>query len=262
MLRTVINMPKGVYIHKKGYKHSNETKHKISLAISKAKKGCKLSEQHRKNISKSNIGHVVSEETRRKISLSNKGLKLSEEARRKLSEAKKGHEAWNKGKTLSEEQKRKMSESHRGEIWSKQRRENLSKTIKGRGLSVEWRKKISIANKGQIPSSKTCHGNGGYYESPYQGKIYLRSSYELAYAQYLNLIGEVWFYEIQTFDLGNTTYTPDFYLPRLEKFIEIKGYMSPETQSKISKFREEYPHEHLEVLFKDDLNKLGCLGRR
>lgn len=101
------------------------------------------------------------------------------------------------------------------------------------------------------------HGKHIYYNSPLQGIICFRSLYEIAYAKYLDSINEFWYYEIETFDLGDTTYTPDFFLPRRNKFIEIKGYMHKKSQDKINKFLEQYPWK-LEILFKKDLIKLGC----
>jgi len=110
--------------------------------------------------------------------------------------------------------------------------------------------------KGDLPSPKCSRGKGCYYDSCLQGRIYLRSSYELAYAKYLDEHKILWMYEIETFDLDNTTYTPDFFLPQFEKFVEIKGYMRKEAQDKINKFLEQYPWD-LEVLFREDLVKLG-----
>jgi hypothetical protein len=63
--------------------------------------------------------------------------------------------------------------------------------------------------------------------------------------------------EMETFYLGDTTYTPDFFLPQFEKFIEIKGYMCKEAQEKINKFLEQYPW-NLEILYKKDLINLGA----
>jgi len=104
--------------------------------------------------------------------------------------------------------------------------------------------------------SKGCYYKGSHYDSLYQGKIWLRSSYELAYAKYLDSINEIWYYEIKTFDLENMTYTPDFFLPRENKFIEIKGYMNDISLIKITKFLEQY-NENFEILYKEDLIKLG-----
>ncbi|KKK80009.1 hypothetical protein LCGC14_2827790, partial [marine sediment metagenome] len=46
------------------------------------------------------------------------------------------------------------------------------------------------------------HGKGKYYK-----KIWMRSSYEIAYAKWLDENKIDWIYEGKTFDLGNTTYT-------------------------------------------------------
>ena len=109
-------------------------------------------------------------------------------------------------------------------------------------------------NYGKPPShTKKC-----YYNSPLQGEVCFRSSWELAYANYLDDNKILWMYEIETFDLGNMTYTPDFFLPQFEKFVEIKGFMRSEAQEKINKFLEQYPWD-LEILFKDDLIKLGVI---
>ena len=67
----------------RGFKHTEESKRKISEAC----KGLKRSEA-----------------TKRKMSIAHKGLKLSEETRKKISEARKGFKS-------TEETKRKMSES-------------------------------------------------------------------------------------------------------------------------------------------------------
>lgn len=109
---------------------------------------------------------------------------------------------------------------------------------------------------GVPPSPKTSHGKRCHYNSPLQGKICFRSSYELAYAKYLDKNNILWYYEYKTFDLGDITYTPDFFLVKENKFIEVKGYMSTYAQNKIDKFLEQYPY-NFEILRKKDLLKLG-----
>jgi len=120
---------------------------------------------------------------------------------------------------------------------------------------------VGIANRGEnnpmfniLPKHFSY---GCYYESPLQGKVYLRSSYELKYAKYLDSKNILWMYEMETFDLGGTTYTPDFFLPKTEEFIEIKGFMREMAQEKIDMFLEQYPWD-LKILYKEDLIKLGC----
>jgi len=106
------------------------------------------------------------------------------------------------------------------------------------------------------------HGKRYSYHSPLQNNVVFRSSWELRYAKYLDSIDELWMYEMETFDLGSTTYTPDFFLPRREKFIEIKGYIRPEATlrvwQKINQFREQYPWD-LDVLGLNELKELGVL---
>ncbi|MDF2904489.1 MAG: restriction endonuclease, partial [Bacillus sp. (in: firmicutes)] len=65
-------------------------------------------------------------------------------------------------------------------------------------------------------------GYAGFY-----GVHYLRSSYEYAYARYLDYLSIPWSYEEYTFNIGYKTYKPDFFLydkdGKLEKIVEIKS---------------------------------------
>jgi hypothetical protein len=186
-----------------------------------------------------------------------KGRIISEEQRKLISESKKGCISWNKGISCSEEQKENIRKTLIGYKHNQETKDLWSKQRKGVPKSEEHRKNIGKANKGRQPSHKCFRGKGCYYDSPLQGKIYLKSSYEIAYAKWLDLNNILWLYEMERFGLGETTYTPDFFLPKFEKFIEVKGYMSPEAQKKIYMFKEQYPWD-LEVLYYEDLKKLGC----
>lgn len=65
-------------------------------------------------------------------------------------------------------------------------------------------------------------GYAGYYK-----EHYLRSSYEYAYAKYLDYYSIPWSYEDDIFDIGYKKYKPDFFFydqyGRLEKIVEIKS---------------------------------------
>lgn len=125
--------------------------------------------------------------------------------------------------------------------------------------SEERKLKVSGKNNhsyGQLPSITSSQGRWCYYNSPLQSRIRLRSSWELKYAQYLDSKNILWYYEYKTFNLGDTTYTPDFFLIKDKKFIEVKGYMTNNAQIKINRFLEQY-NENLEILYKKDLLKLG-----
>jgi len=161
--------------------------------------------------------------------------------------------AWNKGliNIYSKKTLERMSKSHEGEIpWNKgiPRTETEKKKIGNRPYPVGDKH----YNYGKPPASNVGRGKRSYYKSPLQGEVCFRSSYELLYAKYLDKNKILWMYEMETFDLGDTTYTPDFFLPKFEKFIEIKGYMSKIAQYKINKFLEQYPW-NLEILYKKDL---------
>ena len=118
-----------------GFKHSEETRKKMSENNARYWKGKTLSEETRKKISEAKKGKTHSEETRKKMSEANKsknnpmyGKTHSEETRKKMSEAK-------KGKTLSEKTRKKISESQKGE----------NNPMYGKTHSEEARKKISEA---------------------------------------------------------------------------------------------------------------------
>jgi hypothetical protein len=66
-------------------------------------------------------------------------------------------------------------------------------------------------------------GYAGFY-----GEYYLRSSYEYAYAKYLDYQMISWSYEDNTFDIGYKIYKPDFFFynqenGKLKKIVEIKS---------------------------------------
>lgn len=122
-----------------GYKHSDETKKRMSegsahamlgkhhTAEAKAKMskalignkrtlGHKLSDEHKAKVSAFHKGRVKSDEERKHISEALKGSHLSEETKEKL-------RAINTGKVMSEESRRKMTEAHLA-WWAKKKEEN------------------------------------------------------------------------------------------------------------------------------------------
>ena len=68
---------------------------------------------------------------------------------------------------------------------------------------------------------KVTQAKRGYYNN-----ICFRSSWEIAYAKYLDKNKIKWLYEPKTFDLGEMTYTPDFYLFEIDTYIEIKAFFN------------------------------------
>ena len=133
----------GLRPHKKGeYKHTKETRKKMSVS----QKGKKLSEKTKEKISKTmsirQIGNKIwlgrhhSEYTKKRLSEINKGRKVSEETKRKISEAQ-------KGRKLSEEHKKKISESNFKRYKEKPfLKEQISEKMRGE-KSIQWRGGIS-----------------------------------------------------------------------------------------------------------------------
>ena len=113
-----------------GFKHSEETKQKISKNNARYWKGKALSEETRKKMSKNNARYW-------------QGKTLSEETRKKMSESKKGENHPMYGKMLSEETRKKISESQKGKTFSEEIRKKMSESKKGKKHSEETKKKIS-----------------------------------------------------------------------------------------------------------------------
>lgn len=99
--------------------------------------------------------------------------------------------------------------------------------------------------------------NGGYYKD-----IWMRSSYEIFYAKYLDSINILWKYEPAKFNIVDSkgteyTYSPDFYLPQTNEYIETKGYWFEKQKMKYDLFVDQYPKIKISVLYLKDLELLG-----
>ena len=83
--------------------------------------------------------------------------------------------------------------------------------------------------------------NGLQFDSPV---INTRSNVERKWVAYFDSMGIQYFYEPCTFSINvfqkNIEYTPDFYIPSLKSFVEIKGHGIPteEAREKIKKVQE------------------------
>jgi hypothetical protein len=114
--------------------------------------------------------------------------------------------------------------------------------------------KISANNSGKEPRWK---GRVFQYDGP-KGIFKMRSSYELAYANWMDSQDVWWKYEPQ-FKLSNgKTFSPDFQLKHGD-IIEIKGYWAKVGLEKWTLFCSDYPEIKKEVLMKADLQKLNII---
>jgi hypothetical protein len=68
----------------------------------------------------------------------------------------------------------------------------------------------------------------------------MRSSWEVAFAHWLDTKGIAWAYEPHVFELKpGVRYVPDFYLPNTDTWVEVKGRMTKPAAEKIELFRRE-----------------------
>jgi hypothetical protein len=110
----------------------------------------------------------------------------------------------------------------------------------------EWRGKIGAKNKGKLSGEKhpmwgttPPHGKWTRYKAS-DGKEYkFRSKWEANVALYFDIVGEPWEYESKRFTFSDCTYTPDFYLPKRNQYIEVKGWMSERSKRQVNAFRRE-----------------------
>lgn len=165
-----------------------------------------------------------SEETKRKISVAALGKPKSEATRKAMSKA------WEHRtpRRLSEAEKLAISARMKDQQWTKERRAKIS----GRN-SCHW---------GKTPKHwlKRVEYNGTKF----------RSTWEVRCAKALDRRGIRWGYEPKRFDLGDCSYLPDFYLPRTDSFLEVKGWFGASSQRKCALFREKYPEYPLVVVTK------------
>lgn len=153
------------------------------------------------------------------------------------------------GKKLDTEHKIKISQNHHNVI-------GKNNPMYGRKHTYNVKKQISIKAKKRFRNPRNhpmygklaTHGKGNYYKN-----IWMRSSWEIAYAKYLDRQHIKWLYESKIFDLGNTTYTPDFYLPETNTYIEIKGYWRDDAKKKFKLFQKIYNDIIIKILTKKEL---------
>jgi len=116
-----------------------------------------------------------------------------------------------------------------------------------------WRK-FAVGKNHPCFGKIASHGKWSKYKN-----TRMRSSWEIKYAKYLDNQKVKWFYEPKAFDLGNTTYTPDFYLPETNEYIEIKGYWRDDAKIKFELFKQIYSKIKITILMKKELKKLKII---
>ncbi len=125
----------------------------------------------------------------------------------------------------------------------------------------------------RLKSSKTRIATGSYsakhqYSRCARGKredlgnIFFRSAWEANYARYLNFANIKWEYEPKTFwfegiKRGCRSYTPDFYLPEEDRYVEVKGWMDKNSRTKLKRMAKYYPTINIELIDKKRYQKIA-----
>ena len=141
----------------------------------------------------------------------------------------------------------------------------MSKTHVELAASMSYEEKYNIAMKGV----QTRLENGGYsttdnaYSRCNGGRRedlnnhYFRSAWEANVARILNYLNIKWEYEPKRFffvgeNLEVLSYQPDFYLPELNKWIEVKGWWDKNSKERLRLFAEQYQEENKNLVVIDE----------
>jgi hypothetical protein len=113
--------------------------------------------------------------------------------------------------------------------------------VTNRGLQMR-RGLSSLLNRKDNKTSQSKQGFRGHLG------VSVRSSWEANLLLVLNHKKIKWEYEPKTFifheiERGTRGYLPDVYLPKEDKWIEVKGRLRPKDKTKIKRFKKYYPDE-------------------
>ena len=220
-------------------------------------KGRLLSATPIAKISASHKGLHHSEETIAKMSAAHIGKSASLETRKLMSESHIGKNPWNKGKKVEgTEKKSNLCQCGCGGICRRSFVQGHNKL--GKKLSANLKQTMSIAQRNRYKERddeiiKNIMKNSGKKRFPYVSTdgtiIKMRSTWEASYAEHLDVLGIIWQYEPKGFKLSNgKRYFPDFFLPELNEWHEIKGYLASYAKIKMNLFQKEYPSEKLRII--------------
>jgi len=129
-------------------------------------------------------------------------------------------------------------------------------------LAERWTHRRFCSNKcamqvlgGKPTSPKAARGKAGIRKDINE-TIYFYSRWEANIARLFNYFNIKWEYQPKTFDLVSQNYTPDFYLPDCDIFIEVKNFLWQYSEIRDKKFRKLYPNINLILLLKKDYLEL------
>lgn len=130
------------------------------------------------------------------------------------------------------------------------KKRSISESLKGRPKSEAHKKKLSEGKKGakhpNFGKKSKHHGKRHWVKCPNGETVSMRSTWEAAYARWLDEQKIHWEYEPKTFILEDgSAYTPDFYLEQTDEWIEVKGWLTDHNKKQIAAFRKMHPDKNL-----------------
>lgn len=163
----------------------------------------------------------------------------------KAGEKNRGRQPWNFGENKETSSSlMSTSETVKGQWKDPSITEKRLATLRKIYRNEEWIKKVNP--------------QGAYYEGR-NGKIWMRSSWEIAFAKWCDSRNMPWKYEPRMFKVShNRTYRPDFYLKLQRYWVEIKGYLTEEARRKIVDFCVKFRPRFI-LLRQRELAALGVL---
>ena len=185
------------------------------------------------------------------------------------------YSAWNKGLTKEADSRvaKNVNRAH-DTLRNRYRQGKLSAWNKGKsGMYNAWNKgltketdsrvaknaegtsetRLILFQQGRLLPNKRSR-KGGYKEDLGHS---VRSPWEANFARILKLMGVTYIYESQIFELPRKgTYHPDFYLPELDRYVEIKGYWDFKSLLKVTLFFRAYPNIELCLIGEREYEKL------
>lgn len=164
-------------------------------------------------------------------------------------------------RTVSEAKKGKhcspKTEFKKGQgAWNKGLTKESDKRVKKYGISISKsriKKQTAKGKKNGMYGKKAKHGKRIKYKGSY-----MRSTWEIAYAKYCIINHIKYRYEPKVFEIvykynnikKEGTYRPDFYLPKQDLWIEIKGWWRDDAKVKFNAFKKQYSKIKIKIINK------------
>ncbi len=147
-------------------------------------------------------------------------------------------------------------------------KERLSKQSRLNWENLDTRKKMLTRNQEESSRKNkiTRHANLLSGKTKFKqthgkrilvGSNWMRSTYESRFAILLNQLNICWVYEPKWFDIGDSkAYLPDFFIPSLDLYVEIKGWWRDDAKEKFDAFVRLNPNINYALIMRSELESL------